>query len=356
MRFYRLAIERGAPLAVKGFKSAAVISVVSILLVGVGLWSGTFPGLSIASVEERRLQAWVTEKIRFVEIQGAAASKSAGLVPVISSISADLSVKAECEKKTSCVSGRGRGGYGAVARALENLSARAKAIATQAQAGLKQRDVLLAQLAGLTARMQDMLADESKSIWDRRAGLRKIDAQVGQTLQNLGSAVPASMLSAYARELKTGIAVPGNDAAAAAINRLLSGYASSLEAVSENTGVSGAIDPSFPPRTGAYETFGYIGQYAPLALLTLAIELVFPIVLWGYTVLTLLWERYRNNPDDAPRPPSPSVFEELTSKPIDLPGPTPKKTRGPSVRNTVRKSISKAVDRPGNKPNGKDVS
>lgn len=60
--------------------------------------------------------------------------------------------------------------------------------------------------------------------------------------------------------------------------------------------------PEFPARTGAIQTFAYLGEYAPIALLTFAVELVFPVTLWVYTVMSLLWTRFVNNPNgDAPR-------------------------------------------------------
>jgi hypothetical protein len=319
---YRLAIEKGAPLAAHGIKSAGAISLASILIVGAGLWMGTYPGLVSNGVEERGLYQFENESVRFIEEASAEAAKAARLVPVMASISGDFTAKVTCEKAANCVSLTGGGGYGPVAKTLENLAARSIAIGLEAASGLTRRDEILDKLESLTASMQATLADENKSIGERRSALRKIDAQVGQTLKRLEEAVPVALLSAYATELRSGITIPNRPDVTARINGFLAGYAQTIDDVLASIGKSQAAHPEFPPRVGASDTLSYLGEYAPLAILTFAVELVFPLALWGYTLLTLLWERYRDDPDDEPRGPDPSVFEQLTNRPVDqLPPP-----------------------------------
>ena len=338
---YRLAIEKGAPLASRGMTSAGIISVVSILLVGGGLWSGTFPGLAMNGVEERRLQEFISANARYVEERSLYTSRAVRAVPVIASISADLASKQECETVSSCVSGSGNGGYGQVARAMENLAARAQVITQEALAGLRQHDALLEELSGLSARQQNILADETTSIWVRRSALRQINTQVGQVLNRLEEAVPVAMLMAYADELRTGIEIPGNAAVTATINGFLNGYAANLETVLDGIGNSQAESPVFPPRSGAIETLSYIGQYAPIAILTFAIELIFPLALWAYTLLTLIWERYRDDPENTPRVSDPSDFERLTNKSIDQVTPPKSLPQYPQPRAAQQRSSNR---------------
>ena len=318
---YRLAIEKGAPLAARGITSAGVISVLSITIVAVGLWTGTYPGLALPGVEERRLQEYVVAKSEYAQNQASIASSASRLVPVVTSISADLSQKVECEIASSCVSGSGAGGYGPTARVLENLSARAQAVADEAGGGLSARDALLDELANVMRAMQETLVDESMSIWDRRTQLRQLDTEIGQLLERLEGAVPAAMVIAYGAELRAGIDLPNSPSTENTINGYFAGYADSLEAVVGNLNAENASNPAFPPRSGAWETFTYLGQYAPIALLTLAIELVFPLALWAFTLLTLLWERYRDDPDGERQYEGPSEFDRLTNRPIETTAP-----------------------------------
>lgn len=52
----RLAVDRSAPLANAGYPSAAVLSVVSILTVGTGMFMATFAGLTLPDTEKLRLE------------------------------------------------------------------------------------------------------------------------------------------------------------------------------------------------------------------------------------------------------------------------------------------------------------
>ena len=200
---------------------------------------------------------------------------------------------------------------------LENLASRANAVADEASGGLVTRDALLDELASLMRAMQETIADESMTIWDRRTALRQMDTQVGQVLERLEEAVPAAMLMAYGAELSAGIELLGNSATANTINGYLSVYAGNLDVVLGNLEAEDAENPAFPARSGAWETFGYLGQYAPIALLTLAIELVFPLALWAFTLLTLLWERFRDDPNGERQSLGPSEFDRLTNRPIE---------------------------------------
>ena len=331
---YRLAIEKGAPLTAKGFSIAGVISVVSILIVGIGMWLATYPGLVMSDVEERNLYVFENEVVRYVEEAGSDAASAGRLVPVMASISGDLAAKVICEKAANCVSLTGGSGYGPVAKTLENLAARSMAVGLEATAGLTRRDDVLDELKALSASMQSTLADESKGIKERRAELRQIDARIGQTLKRLEETIPVAMLSAYASELRGGITIPNRPDVTASINGFLAGYAQSLDDVLASIRSNNVMHPTFPPRAGAIETLGYIGQYAPIAALTFAIELIFPLALWGYTLLTLLWERYRDDPDNTPRGSGPSDFERLTNKSIDQMPPPKSLPQYPTPRST----------------------
>jgi hypothetical protein len=310
---YRMAIEKAATLVSVGFNWAAAVGVLSMLIVGVGLFSATYPGLVITEVEERSLQQFVSDTGRYIDKRNASASQSGGLVPVMAAIPADLKSKADCEISSNCVSLKGTQGYGAVAKTLETLAGRAETISLEVAAGLTTRADILAELAALSARMEAILADENLSIWKRRTDIRKLDGELGQILNRLDDAIPVSLIVAYSAELRAGINIPNRPDVSATINGFLRGYAASLDAVLAEIGADETSHPAFPPRSGAIQTFAYIGEYIPIAILTFAVELVFPITLWAYTLMSLIWVRYQNNPDGDDPAPRDRHFDDLTN-------------------------------------------
>ena len=315
---YRMAIEKAATLISVGMLWAAPVGLISILIVGIGLFMATYPGLVIGQVEERSLQSYLSASIRTTDERIAVASQAGRAVPVTTAITSDLEDKTECETETSCVSLRGPGGYGPTARTLETLAGRAASVRDEAALGLERRDAILHVLSNHRTRMESVLADESKSVWKRRVELRQHDAELGQLLTALDEAVPVAMLAAYAGELRSGITIPNRPDVTDRINAMLAGYADGIDDVLAGISQDDIASIPFPPRTGAIQTFAYIGEYAPIALLTFAVELVFPITLWAYTVMTLIWLRYRSNPEgDAPAPRD-NAFEDLTNiRPFD---------------------------------------
>ncbi|MCQ0989584.1 hypothetical protein [Jiella marina] len=317
---YRMAIEKAATLFSVGYVLAGIVGLVSILIVGASLFMGTLPGLIIKQVEERRLQVYASETARYSDVRTAHGAQAGRVVPVVMAIAADLDTKTECEKTSSCVSLRGSGGYGSTTRTLEALASRAAAVRDEAAAGLQQRDAVRGELADHLARMGTVLADEDRDVWERRIALRELDAGLEQLLNRLDEAVPTAMLAAYAGELRTGVNIPDRPDVTARVNALLAGYAANLETVLGQAGTGAIERPAFPPRTGAIQTLSYVGEFAPVALLVLSVELVFPLVLWVYTVLSLLWARYQANPDDNGPAPRESDFDDLTNlRPIDVP-------------------------------------
>ncbi|CTQ58143.1 hypothetical protein [Roseibium album] len=334
---YRMAIEKAATLFSVGFNLAAIIGLASIIIVGTGLFAATYPGLVITQVEERRLQTYLSDVTRYADARSSAAAKSTQLVPVATAIATDIGTNAACERTSSCVSMKGGGGYGTVARTLETLAGRASAVSGEAASGLERHKIVLADVNAHLAQMEETLADETISIWKRRIALRKLETGLGRLLNELDEAVPASMLSAYAAELREGVALTNQPDVSDRVNGLLASYASNLEAALESIAPQAIERPSLPPRTGAIQTFGYIGEYAPIALLTFAVELVFPLTLWAYTVMALLWDRYRNNPDGDPSPAHDTVFDDLTNlHPVDVPKHR-KKGKEPTPRRIPRK-------------------
>ena len=134
-----------------------------------------------------------------------------------------------------------------------------------------------------------MLGQSDKSIWERRGELQKIDAKVNQIIATLDEAIPLALLRAYASELNDGVSISERPVASRRLNALLKKHGNSLNSVLATLELGNQIRPSFPARTGVGDTFSYISHFAPIALLTAGIELVWPICLWIYTLLFLRW-------------------------------------------------------------------
>lgn len=292
----RFAIEKGAPLAATGYVLAAIISIVSILFVGAGLFASTYAGMTINSVNELQLQHHGQALSRHIGNQNAKFTQATRTLPVIQSISADLNQKVACELATSCISGRGNGGRGPVTRAMEALAGRADTIAAQLFAGEHKRQQLIAKLNDQLASYQNALGTSERSLEERRRELAGIDADLNQTLSEIGEAVPTSLLSAYARELQAGVSIDGRAEATSRLNAILNDHGRALASVIASIEQTETDRPLFPAQAGVSSTFEQIAYFLPIAAIAAVVELVLPLVLWAYTFVQIIWDKEQRSP------------------------------------------------------------
>lgn len=312
----RLAVERGAPLANHGYPSAAVLSVVSILAVGAGMFSATYSGLTYSDVEKLRLEAYGEKLSDYVAGADSSASQAASVASAVRSIAVDLRGKVECEVEASCLSGRGNGGRGPVARALEGVAGKAEAIATQIDASVGQRQAVSNDLYDLLGSFQTVLANPALTATERRQQLSTIDSQIKGAIGDLGSSVPLPLLSAYAGDLAQGIAIEGRPEVQAAVSSLLRGHGEGLASAVSDLPSYGLQAPQFPAKTGVSDTFSYLAHFAPIAAIAAVTELILPLSLWLYAYLALHWATYlADRPVQRPRHPNDLAMDRL------LPGP-----------------------------------
>ncbi len=292
----RLAIERGAPLATIGFPGAAVISVLAILAVGAGLYGATYSGLTIGDVAQLRAQEHGVALSEFAGKRATVAAEAVRARPAMRVIADDLEAKARCEVATSCVSGRAGGGRGPVARALEEESARAAAIASELDAGDTARIQAVAELNRLLEEYQRILSETGRAVWERRSELQIIDSGIRQAAATLDEAIPLPLLSAYAAELQGGGRISDDPEATRRLNAILMTHGQSLASVLASIDQGDALQPTFPPRTGVSDTFAYIGHFLPVAAIVAVVELIFPLLLWTYTYWAISWEKFKADP------------------------------------------------------------
>ncbi|MGH1330686.1 MAG: hypothetical protein ACRBBK_07375 [Paracoccaceae bacterium] len=296
---YRMAIERGVPLVAKEAKLAGPLSGLTVALVGVAFFLVTAPGLTISQVEEIELASHLETLGTYVDGRVAVADQSAKLVPIMQAMAQDLSARTEQESAS---------GVGPIAQSLNALFGRADGLATQMTVSLGVRGEIMNRISTLRSNMEATLADESVLIWDRRAALRSQHAQMLSLMSELDRAVPVSIVQSYASELQGGVLIPDREDANAQINRTLNGYADTLTtALAKRQGVAGE-PPRFPGKTGALDTFRYVGKFAPVFLFALIVDMAFPLALWAYTLMAVRVHM----PKSPPPPRTRTDFDELT--------------------------------------------
>jgi len=348
----RMAIERGAALATIGYWSAFAASIASMVIVGGGLFAATFSGLVLVDVERLRLQDYGRAAIEYVETRSRAAAQAGRIGPVMGAIVADLEQKHDCEIARSCISGRGNGGNGPVARALAQTLGRAQAILPEIERGTAARSDILERINASIGNYQSVLSDDAMDRDQKRRELQSIDARLRQSVSELDEAVPVALLVSYARALENGASIPARPAATRRLSAILRGHGEVLEGVLKSVPRDPGAAPSFPGQTGVGDTLDYLAHFAPIAAITFVVELVFPLTLWLYTYLALKWTAHRLSP---PEPARPNDHDDFLSGllPKHLPSPPTDETSDSNMpRGTYKRPPRRRAnghDRPGNR-------
>ena len=311
----RLAVEKGAMQAAIGTSGAMLVSTVSMLAVGAGLFAATYAGLVIKDVDTLRQQKFGTEYAEFIDLRNQKAIEAGRAAPVIRAIVDDLAAKEACERQTSCISGRGNGGIGPVYHVLAEERQRTESIASQVESGDIVRRTALERLNTLLAEYQNILGDGELTESERRKKLQANVALAGQVVSDLNEAVPTALLSAFVSELRNGVTISGRANTTRKVNALLAGHADSLNAVLNSVERGSVARPSFPGKAGVSDTFTYIGHFLPIAAIVAVVELIFPLTLWLYTYFTLVGRVYRDDPPDEDDGPDAGSFSGLVAMP-----------------------------------------
>ncbi len=299
----RLSIERGVLLVKEGSKLAGLVGGFSIVLVGTAFFIATSSGLLTPQVEESRLGDHIQKLGVYADGRISVANKAAELAPVMQSMAEDLHKRSTLEGGT---------GEGPIFRALRSLFGRAEGLSEQMTVSLGVRQDVLSRITALRGKMESTVAEEQVDIWERRAALRAQHGQMLSLLSELDKAVPVSLVRSYASELQSGVLIPNRDDASAKINRTLAGYANSLmAALAEQNGVAGD-PPAFPGKTGAQDVFQYAGKFAHVFLLTATVDLVVPLLIWAYAMMTVI--SWTPRTPKTPRPKA--VYDHVLDLPV----------------------------------------
>lgn len=288
----RLAVEKGARQAATGFWLSGVVSIFSILFVGIGLFISTYAGLTRKGVEELRLHEHGAALERVIAARNRVAVEGNRFGAVLRGIVAELDQHRSCELTRGCISGRSAG-RGPVTRFLEEKIARARSIVGEKQSGEGTRQGVVAQLNGLMIRYRRTLANIKRDIWARRIDLETIHALIDQQLALLDEAQPVVLMQAYAKELLAGINIPGRPEATARLNEIFKSHGETLQAILAEHGAGDQSRPRIPKPTSVGQTLDYIGQFIPIAMVVAVTELVLPLTVWIYVFIADFWARYR---------------------------------------------------------------
>lgn len=285
---YRMAIEKGTLLYIKGSVAALVLSGLSIGLVGSTFFTATSAGLMISKFEEANLSEFVQDVGPYFDGRIAVAQQSAELAPILHAMSQNLSSQMDTE---------GDSGIGPIFRALEGLFNRTDGLLQQITVSLAVQQEVLERIAALRRAMEDTLADEGRNIWNRRADLRRQYSQMQSLLVELDKAIPVSLVHSFSAELGGGVLIPNREDATARINHNLNGFAANLtEALAVQKGVAGD-PPAFPDKAGALGTFKHAGRNLPIVMVAFIVDILFPVALWGFATLTMVHIDREQNPD-----------------------------------------------------------
>ena len=304
----RFAIEYGADLAAKGYVSAGIASVGSIIVVGSGLFASTYAGLTIERVNALQLHEHGRALALYVEKTNQTAAQALKIRPVVDAAVADIKLHVECERKEGCLSKLGRGGRGPVTRTLEPIAIRVSEVSAQLSKGDAIRVQKLHQANLFVGEYQSTINNKDVTGTTRRRKAGRIDTAVKQEASLLFESMPLPLLRGYSAELNKGVAIPSRPVATQNVNGLLGRHGQAIRIALDEIEVKKIDPPAFPSEAGVSSTFSYIGHFLPIATLTAVIELVMPLCLWVYVLLGHLWRNFRNDPPTASAP--------VTDKPI----------------------------------------
>ncbi|MCF6277220.1 MAG: hypothetical protein L3J16_00505 [Anaerolineales bacterium] len=283
----KFAVDRLAPLHAVGYNIAGALAITAILLTGSGTALGSFTGIVFKSVEIKTYQSAGQELTDFIDAANQIALMTERLGPATEAVAEGISQTASCEIRSSCLSGKGSGGRGPMARALETKVAQAYGIAQTLQTGLQERDRLLDGLNRLSAEYNEVLANTDRSMADRRVDLQTLHAQVRQGVAALKEAMPVAVLRGYVSDLQAGAAIHDDPSGSRVLSAYLRGQGDALAEQLDDLPDTELKAPAFPDRPGMVDVLKYLPIYLAIAAIVIVGELILPITIYLMTFLRI---------------------------------------------------------------------
>ncbi len=327
----RFSIERGAPLAAVGFRSAGVACVLAISIAGSGMGIGAFSGMTHSAINHRVLNETGNDVGSFITAVNETSLEAGRAGPELRFVADDLARYAACEKSRSCLSHVGYGGYGPVADALHKQSTRSDAMAASFDEGEVARAGFLEELNALYSDYQQVLGDAELTLSERRTALQPIHTEIEQVAAALSDALPVHLLDSYAEELQAGVVIAGQRQASRSVNVILKNHGKALSDTLNSVSRDEATPPAFPMRPGMMASLSYMDDYAAIAAVIIVAELVLPLMLWVLTFQKIAWEIERQSPEEKPSTASVDTYDgivvlpapDLSPRPVNPSPPAP---------------------------------
>lgn len=287
------AIKVGTELAGRGFKLAAIASLAPVLIVGGSAAVFSYSGLVLKQVNELNLQEHGQRLSDYVEVVNAHTAQIFQIRPLIETAAKDIQRNLDCEKRIGCLS-NGKGGEGTIYRAVLPLASRAAEISAQLDSSETFRKSRLAAANDLVGKYQSLLSDQALSTNERQQLLSKTDARIKQEVSDLRESVPVSLFTSYGNELSNGISISGKPGSTTKVNALLRRHGTSITSAIDGLKSDKSNSPDFPTKAGVAQGFERFSRFWPIGILTIAIEMLIPIMLWVFTYVSMVWRLYKS--------------------------------------------------------------
>lgn len=292
----KVSVEKLALRAALGFRLAGFMAVLGMSVSGTGMFIGSLSGIIYPDVQIRELDQAGQEQTDFIRAVHDAALVSARVTPLAQNVTDEIDTTTSCEVASSCLSLQGNGGRGDVAIALEGYAAQARSIAAAFERGAFEREQLLADLNDLNRDYQEILVNADQPISARRASLQALHSEMTQMASALREALPLTLLSGFADELRAGSSTVGNPAGTQRLNAFLRDLGDQLHSAIGDVETDELTPPSFPARPGMLDSLRYIADFAAIAAVIVVAELCLPMALFVIAYLTMVWEIEKRSP------------------------------------------------------------
>ena len=306
-----IAVRQLAPLWAINFHVAGIAAITGILLAGSALFIASLFGLTNAQVSHRVFEDHGSALGQYVAQSNDLTLQLAHITPGTQLIAQDISRTSLCEARASCLSKQGNGGRGDVTFALEEMAARAHAIADAFDRGTVNGSRILDDLNRLNARYQEVLGDQNLSWGERRAALIGIHDKIAQSASALGAALPVALLRAFASDLQRPVGISGNPTGSQRLSAYLREHSDTLRALLAELPENNLTPPGFPRAVGMLDSLRYLADFAAIGVVIFIAELVVPMTIFVMTYLTLVWELEKRRSREADKDETADKFGDL---------------------------------------------
>ena len=286
------AIKFGCELAARGFKAAAVASLVPMFAVGVSAATVGYTGLAVGKINELAKQQHGRDLALYGEAANAHVSQLIKLKPIIDAASKDISSGLACEDREGCLSS-GKSGRGTTYRIVAPFAARANEISVQSEKAEKFRSHQVRKTNKLINEYFELLNGSDLPLDERNRSLVRKSSEIKVEASALRESLPVLLFESYAGELNQGVQITGRSESTQNVNTMLHRNGRAIGSALESLRPDSSVSPAFPLDATVSDAIKWLPNLWPLAILTFSIELLIPVSLWLFAYLGTIWEIFK---------------------------------------------------------------